>query len=257
MGKKVWRAAVAGGAAAVFTAVAAAPAGAAENGVSFTQVKLGNGKPIVIGVSKEVAVPGSVRMTTTRKYDSAPYVVPYRGGLDSGDELWTAIEGSDCRVVSTDVCDFTQTLYIDPTYSDIGNEDTGTWKVAARVYLEGDAHDTDDEGFTVQVVRASRLTVNASPEPVAKGRTITVTGLVQRANLDTDKYASYGGRKVTLQFKPAGSSTYTTVKKVYANSSGALKTTVTATQTGTWRWVYYGNSVTGASTSSGDNVVVQ
>jgi hypothetical protein len=56
---------VAGGAAAVFTAVAAAPAGAAEGGVSCTHVQVNKAKPIVIGVSNEVAVPASLRMATT------------------------------------------------------------------------------------------------------------------------------------------------------------------------------------------------
>ncbi|MGW2295767.1 hypothetical protein ACWCO7_15055, partial [Streptomyces violaceorubidus] len=56
VGKRVWRVVVAGGAAAVFTAVAA------EGGVSFTRVQVNGGKPIVIGVSNEVEVPASFRM---------------------------------------------------------------------------------------------------------------------------------------------------------------------------------------------------
>ena len=137
-----------------------------------------------------------------------------------------------------------------------GNSEAGAWKVAAEVYFQGGGGDTDDEGLTTYVKRNSRLTVNASPEPVLEGGTITVTGKVTRANWETRKYASYGGRLVSLQFKPTGAASYTTVKKVYANSSGDLRTTVKASKTGTWRWVYYGNTTTGPSTSSGDNVVV-
>lgn len=243
---------MAGGAAAVFTAVAAAPAGAAEGGVSFTRVQVNGGKPIVIGVSNEVAVPASFRMATTQAWEY-PAVYLYRSG---GDELWHAIETSDCIKVSSGVCDFDETMYFDPSVWDMRNSEAGAWKVAARVFFKGDGGDTDDEGLTVHVKRNSRLTVNASPEPVAKDKTITVTGKVTRANWETRKYASYGGRLVSLQFKPSGAASYTTVKKVYANSSGDLRTTVKASKTGTWRWVYYGNTTTGPSMSSGDNVVV-
>ncbi|MFS8200597.1 hypothetical protein ACLVWQ_18155 [Streptomyces sp. CWNU-52B] len=254
MGKKLWRAVVAGGAAAVFTGVAAVPAGAAEGGVSFTRVQVNGGKPIVIGVSKEVAVPTSFRMTTTRKW-KWPAVFLYRDNAD--DRLWHAIETSDCNKVSSGVCDFDETMFFDPSEWDMRNSEAGAWKVAAEVFFQDDGGDTDDEGLTAYVKRNSRLTVNASPEPVTKGATITVTGKVTRANWETRKYASYADRLVSLQFKPTGATAYSTVKKVSANGSGALRTTVKAAKTGTWRWVYYGNTTTGASTSAGDNVVVR
>ncbi|MFI6136595.1 hypothetical protein ACIBCC_00275 [Streptomyces griseus] len=254
MGKQVWRVAVAGGAAAVFTAVAAVPAGAAEGGVSFTRVQVNGGKPIVIGTSKEVRVPASFRVTTTHQW-KWPAVFLYRGGKD--DRLWHAIETTDCIRVSASVCDVNETMFFDPSVWDMRNSEAGAWKVAAEVYFKGGGGDVDDKGLTVHVKRNSRLTVNASPEPVTKGKTITVTGKVSRADWETRKYASYGGRSVSLQFKPSGAASYTTVKKVPANGSGALKTTVKASKTGTWRWVYHGNTTTGPSTSSGDKVVVK
>ncbi|MEU6799488.1 hypothetical protein [Streptomyces neyagawaensis] len=253
MGKQVWRVAVAGGAAAVFTAVAAAPVGAAEGGVSFTRVRVNGGKPIVIGVSKEVAVPASFRMATTRKW-KWPAVYLYRG---ADDRLWHAVETSDCVKVSSGVCDINETMYFDPSVWDMRNSEAGVWKVGAEVHFVGGGGDTDDTDLKVRVKRNSRLSVHASPQPVSKGRTVTVTGKVTRANWETRKYASYGGRLVSLQFKPAGTASYTTVKRVYANGSGGLRTTVKASKTGTWRWVYYGNATTGPSTSSGDTIVVK
>ncbi|MFE7137348.1 hypothetical protein ACFVAG_06340 [Streptomyces sp. NPDC057644] len=254
MGKQVWRAVVAGGAAAVFTAVAAVPAGAAEGGASFSRVQVNGGKPIVIGTSKEVEVPASFRVITTRKWKWLPLVFLYRKNAD--DQLWHAIGGNDCPY-RVGTCDIEETMYFDPSEWDMRNSEAGVWKVAGEAHFQDGTSDVDGTGLTVHVQRNSRLTVNAAPEPVAKGRTITVTGKVTRANWETRKYASYGGRHVSLQFKPAGSTAYTTVKKVYGNSSGNLKTTVKATKTGTWRWVYYGNTTTGASKSSGDNVVVK
>ncbi|MEV0444565.1 hypothetical protein AB0I84_32030 [Streptomyces spectabilis] len=253
MGKKIWRAVVAGGAAAVFTGVAAVPAGAVEGGASFTRVQVNGGKPIVIGV-KEAAVPASFRMTTSRK-GKWPAVFLYRGNTDN--LLWHSIGTSDCHQVSAGVCDFNETMSFDPTVWDMRNSEAGAWKVAAKVSFKGGDSDTDKVGRTVYVKRNSRLSVNAAPEPVAKGKTITVTGKVTRANWETKNYAPYGSRLVSLQFKPSGATSYTTVKKVHAGGSGALRTTVKASKTGAWRWAYYGNTTTGPSTSAADNVVAR
>ncbi|MFF2214878.1 hypothetical protein [Streptomyces antibioticus] len=259
MGKTMWRAVVAGGAAIVFTGVATVPAGAAEGGVSFSRVTVNGGKPIVIGVNEEVEVRAAFRMTTKLKFDFGPTVLPYRGKLESGDRLYSAVITSDCKVVdkAKGICDVDEWLYIDPRHVDFGNEDAGTWKTAAQVYLPGNAQDIDDVNLPLQVKRATRVTVNASPEPVAAGKTLTVTGRVTRANWNTHTYQGYAGRTVSLQFKAAGASSYTTVKKVTSSGTGALKTTVKATKPGTWRWTYYGNSTSGAKSSTGDYVAVR
>ncbi|MGV9813477.1 hypothetical protein ACWDTQ_16345 [Streptomyces cellulosae] len=258
----MWSALVAGGATLVFTAVSAVPAGAAgaaEGGVSFSNVKVNGGKPIVIGVKEEVVVRATFRMTTKLRHDPGVAVFPYRGSLESGDQLWNTIETSDCKVVNRakGICDYEERLYIDPRHYDFGNEDAGAWKTAGRVWLAGDKHDIDDVKVPLQVKRATRLTVNASPEPLRKGRTLTVTGKVTRANWDTHKYQGYAGRTASLQFKAAGATSYTTVRRVKSSSTGSLRATVKATRSGTWRWVYYGNTTSGAKASAGDYVVVR
>ncbi|WPR53461.1 hypothetical protein SJI45_22815 [Streptomyces sp. S399] len=257
--KTMWRTAVAGGAAVVFTGLTAVPAGAAEGGVSFTRVKVNSGKPIVIGVKEEVEVPASGRMTTKLTFKGVPVVHPYRGKLGKGEELWSALGGGDPEVVDPvkGVYDFAVAFSIHPRHAGLKNKDAGTWKTCARISLAGGGHDVDDEHLPLQVKRATRLTVNASPEPVTKGKTLTVTGTVTRADWDKHTYQGYAGRTVSLQFRPAGASSYKTVKKARSNSKGALKTTVKATGTGTWRWTYHGNSTSGARSSSGDHVAVK
>ncbi|MFJ9639994.1 hypothetical protein [Streptomyces sp. NPDC101178] len=254
MGKQVWRAVVAGGAAAVFTAVAAVPAGAAEGGASFSRVQVNGGKPIVIGTSKEVVYPASFRVVTTRVWRWQPLVYLYRNGVE--DKLWQTMGGDVCpNRVGT--CDARQRLHFDPGGHGMRNSEAGVWKVAGEVLFKDGSKDVDATGVTVQLRRDSHLIVNASPEPVAKGKTLTVTGKITRANWETRKYGVYGSRQVNLQFKPAGASAYTLVKKVRANGSGALRTTVKASKTGTWRWAYVGDTTTGASVSLGDYVVVK
>ncbi|WP_405736269.1 hypothetical protein [Streptomyces sp. NBC_01537] len=95
------------------------------------------------------------------------------------------------------------------------------------------------------------------PEPVAKGRTITVTGKLTRADWQTHCFRSYGGRAVKLQFRKAGAGNYSTVKTVRADGAGSLKTTVTASTDGYGRYVFTGTSSTAPVKTTGDFVDVR
>lgn len=64
-----------------------------------------------------------------------------------------------------------------------------------------------------------------------------------------------GGSHRRVQFKAHGGS-YATVKVVNTSQNGWLDPTVTASRTGSWRLVYWGNSAAAASTSTGDTVGV-
>ncbi|MET9964977.1 hypothetical protein ABZZ80_03370 [Streptomyces sp. NPDC006356] len=157
-----------------------------------------------------------------------------------------------------------ETHYIDPDDVDSGdtghlrNGDATSWSTYGTAYKPNGSRDTDKLSATVRLKRASRIVrIDAGPEPVAKDAKITVTGTVQRANWTNDRFDNYGLPAVQLQFKASGSSSYKTVKTVTASSAGALKTTVTAAQDGTWRWYFGGNDITGASNSVGDLVDVR
>ncbi|MFI9766885.1 hypothetical protein ACIHJG_08500 [Streptomyces sp. NPDC052415] len=124
-------------------------------------------------------------------------------------------------------------LYIGPPYRLDSNSDATTWKIAVAARTWGSDGQPDGEeyliGFgTVQVKRMARATVNASPEPVAKGKALTVTGKLTRADWVRHAYVGYGGKSDKLQFRKAGTRTYNTVKIVQAGSTASLKTTVTA-----------------------------
>jgi hypothetical protein len=98
---------------------------------------------------------------------------------------------------------------------------------------------------------------NASPEPVRKGKPITIKGRLLIADWTADRYvAAKNVRNVRVEFRtPTGS--YTTVKTVTTNSTGWVSTKVTAKKTGVWRLVYGGNSKAGAAVASGDSVKVK
>lgn len=160
----------------------------------------------------------------------------------------------------------TATVEVDPLV--LMNADAGSWKAAAfAVAYNGEDPENgnlDNVGVAVKdptnsfkLQRLSKQTVNASPEPVKKGKTITATGKLSRANWEDGKYHGYTGQSVKLQFRKAGSSTYTTVKTIKTNSTGNLSTTVKATVDGYFRYSFAGTSTTPAVNATGDYVDVR
>ncbi|MFC4466070.1 hypothetical protein ACFPH6_16305 [Streptomyces xiangluensis] len=259
-------AAVAGGMVLMGVGLTAPTAHAAESDISFSNVVVNNGKPVVVGISAEVEAQLTYTVQSNVTLDSW-WVSGYRGTYGTNEyklavftTRWSCGQSSAGGYTFHD-CD--ETMTIDPDNmpggngNNLVNSDAADWKTVGTAIKKGGGYDTDLLSATVRLQRASRVqNMNASPEPVTKGSPITVIGTVQRANWSLHRYDNYGGRLVKLQFKPAGSSTYTTVKSVTASSTGYLKTTVTASQDGSWRWRYSGNSTTGAGNSSADYVDV-
>ncbi|WP_320778857.1 hypothetical protein [Streptomyces sp. CRN 30] len=249
---------------AAFTAPAAE---AADTGIAVSKVVLNKGKPIVVGTTAEVEPTISFHVSWPSGYtqstvDFDPFL--YHGtsaakGADSGG----IYPGSyTCYDSGTHAADCEGTLYIDPPHRLDSNSDATTWKLAFHAMLWTKSGQVKSEEYltgkgSVAVKRAAKVTVNASPEPVKKGKTLTVTGKATRADWVKHKYAAYGSKLAKLQFRKAGTSTYSTVKTVRANSSGALKTTVKASVDGYWRWTFGETATTGGATAAGDYVDVK
>ncbi|MFE7577785.1 calcium-binding protein [Streptomyces sp. NPDC057521] len=225
------------------------PAAQADGGygdTAITKVTVNGGKNVVLGVSevKKFTVSVTARDNSGIKGADISVHGPGFGYMSST----TKCSGSTCSAT------FTVDPKADLMYS---NDYAGTWYVDAWV----DAGDGDyiwkEKAASFKFQRASRQTVNASPEPVKKGKTITVTGWLSRANWDDFKYHGYTSQSVKLQFRKKGSSTYTTVKTVKTNNKGDAKTTVKATVDGYWRYTFAGTSTTPAATATGDYVDVK
>jgi hypothetical protein len=225
-----------------------------------SKVTVNGGKSIVAG-------------TTGTKTFAVSLTASHSAGIeDAYVDVWHGVEhahydgvfvpneqNATCTPVSatTSTCKLTITV-------DIGrelymNSLAGTWHVTAAA-IAADEAGTDywnDFYGTHRVQRLSKLTANASPEPVKKGKTITVTGKLTRANWETRKYAGYSTQPVKLQFRKKDSDTYTTVKTVKTNSKGDLTTTVKATVDGFFRWSFAGTSTTPAVNAPGDFIDVK
>ncbi|MET8132341.1 hypothetical protein [Streptomyces sp. NPDC005251] len=247
---------------------AAQAAGNPVSGVTFSNVVINSGKNIVVGASAQVTVSATYTVThpstvSASSFDSGPLL--YRGTtITSPTDLIIGDEPGTCTASSSTVLKCTAKIEFRPASTDdsmdLFSAQAGAWKVGALAVDKNDdtqAPKWQGDLGTKNLQRYSKLTVNAAPEPVKKGKTITVTGALTRASWDAAKYYGYGTQSVNLQFRKAGSSTYTTLKTVKTDSAGNLKTTTTATVDGTFRYSFAGTTTTSAVSATGDYVDVQ
>ncbi|MER5431840.1 hypothetical protein [Streptomyces sp. NPDC002588] len=233
-------------------------------GTTFKNGVVNNGKDIVLGVTGKKAVP-----VTFTAFDEEGVAITqaflWQGTDSSSTDTITGGLESDAYPTCTETTVQNGYSYscktvftIDPAvaFKD-GNGTAGTWKLFLGAYDLYANASYDDDVARAKIKRAAKLTANASPEPVKKGRTITVTGKLSRANWTTGKYAGYATQPVQLQFRKKGSSTYTTLKTVKTSSTGTVSTTTKAGSDGYYRFVFAGTATTGSATAPGDFVDVR
>jgi hypothetical protein len=247
---------------AAFTATSA-PIGDLK--VSFSDFKIT--KAIKVGTTNKVTVWATYKLTHDAGIDvtdsdvlTGPLI--YRGSAENPENIQGGENPATCVDTTATTATCKGPIDINPRETDadlkLRNAQAGTWHGAA-IALDFDSEKTAvqfDLGTTL-LQRNSTLTVNASPEPVAKGKTLTVTGKLSRANWEDHKYHGYTGQPVKLQFRKKGSSTYTTLKTVTSDSTGNLKTTTKATADGYYRFSFAGTTTTPAVSAAGDFVDVR
>ncbi|MEU0049451.1 calcium-binding protein [Streptomyces sp. NPDC006184] len=246
-------AAVVGGALALSAlAVPAAQADGSQGDTKITKVVVDGDNKVSVGTSSPVTVKVSVTATDASGIKGADEFDLY--GPDNG---YATTAKPTCAEVNATTSTCTASVTIDPKTDYLTNKSAGTWYVDAWV----DANDEDyiwkEKAGSFSFQRAAKLTADAAPEPVVKGRTLTVTGALTRANWESLKYGAYGSQAVKLQYRKSGSSTYTTLKTVTADSQGNLRTTTTASADGYYRYSFAGNSTTAAVSATGDFVDVK
>ncbi|MFF7526954.1 hypothetical protein [Streptomyces pseudovenezuelae] len=244
-------------------AAQAAPAGPA---VTFSNLKVNSGKNIVVGTTSTVTVSATYTVTKPANLSASSFQtgpVLYRGatlGLDS-DDLLAGDGPGTCTASSSTVLKCSAKIQFRPKGTDedgdLISSQAGTWKLGALAVNADDGITWQGGLGSTHLQRRATLTANASPEPVKKGKTITVTGKLARANWDTNTYAGYSTQPVKLQFRKKGSSTYTTLKTIKTSSTGTLKTTTTATVDGYYRYSFAGTTTTPSVSAAGDFVDVQ
>ncbi|MFK4146206.1 calcium-binding protein [Streptomyces sp. NPDC004065] len=237
------------GAASKLSSIGNLPADEAEGDTTITKVTVNANKDVVVGVGKKSF---NVYVTATDPsgiYSAGAYL--WHGtSLDEDhvDGVLFTDEDATCDnwSATSATCKITITAEAGTDLYDSALN--GKWNVSAWA-VGNDADYVQKDLYKNHWVKraASFSGFNAGPEPVSKGKTITVTGTLKRASWSYLKYYGYGSQSVQLQFKKAGSSTYSTVKTIKSSSSGYLKTTVTASADGTWRFHYAGNGTSSAA----------
>lgn len=223
-----------------------------------SKVTVNGGKDIVLGTTKLKTFSVSVTASHASNIGDAYAYFWHGSTYETADGILTPNEEyASCKASSATTSTCKLTFTVDPQW-DLYNDLAGSWNVGVGA-LAADESDFAwiEKHSKTRVQRFSKLVVNATPEPVKKGKTLTVNGTLSRANWDTWKYAGYTQQSVKLQFKKKGAASYTTVKTVKSGSKGALKTTVKAASDGYWRWSFAGTSTTPAINSTADFVDVK
>ncbi|WP_406393099.1 DUF5707 domain-containing protein [Streptomyces sp. NBC_00887] len=235
----------------------AARAVTADDDLRITKAVVNGGKPIIVGTTTPKKVTVAITATDDSGIADAGTILWIGDDLESEDSFGFSQneEAAKCTAASATTSTCTLTVTVDPAW--LINSDATSWKVGAAV-LSNDGQVVQDDAFgKTNLQRFSKVTVNAAPEPVRKGYTITVTGKLSRANWETGTYKGYAGQAVKLQFRKKTSTTYTTVKTINSSSTGELKTTVKASVDGYWRYSFAGTSTTPTVTAAGDFVDVK
>lgn len=259
MRHRLW--AVAGGAAALILLTATGAQAEGEGDIRVTKTVVNGGKNVIVGTSKAVEYPIAITIKDDSGVKGLTDVSTINTSSAGGGGFAEWTDTKCVRTTSTtSVC--TATMRITPAwipgYSDAdSNKAAGEWQVNATVKANDGDYWISDRIALYKVKRASRLTTDATPEPVAKGASLTVNGKLTRANWENLEYHGYTEQAVKLQFRPAGGAHYSTVKTVRTGAHGKLSTKVTVTSAGSWRWYFPGTTTTARVVSAGDAVALK
>jgi hypothetical protein len=216
----------------------------------------GSGNDVVLGVTDSRKITVSLTASDDSGIDVADFTLYHGRSLATADAVLKAAETTPvCKADgATSVC--TKHYTIAPR-RDLKNSLAGIWTVAVDIrandgdYVKADGH----TAFFMK--RYAKLTTNASPEPVAKGGTLTVSGKLTRANWDTHDYRGYAHQNVSLQFRRPGTDYYEPLGYVETNTYGVATAKGTVSADRYWRYYFRGTMTTGAAKAPGDFVDVR
>ncbi|MBC3982163.1 calcium-binding protein [Streptomyces sp. AC536] len=222
----------------------------------ITKVVVNGGKNVVVGTSGAKTFTVAVTAQDNSGIQGAKVdILGPSSGFFQPTKAVTCVAATNKKVSTC-----TATFKIDPRVDLYTNALAGTWYVDAWVDAKDDDFFTSDKAGSFRLQREGKLTVNASPEPVKKGKTLTVTGKLTRAHWDVfgdNKWVNHGNQSAKLEFRKKGAKTFSTVKTVKGNKNGDYKTTVKASVDGDWRWNFAGYSTHAAVASGVDFVDVK
>ncbi|MGW1396520.1 hypothetical protein ACWD6Q_33210 [Streptomyces nigra] len=247
------------GAAALTLLCATAAQAEGRGDVRVTKTVVNNGNNVIIGTTARVTYPIAITIRDNSGAKGLTRVSVFSKSKGWGFSDWT---GTRCEKKSSTTSVCTATMTVAPGWlpgsvpGDI-NTIAGLWQVNATVKANDGDYWISDDIAEFKMKRASKLTTDATPEPVAKGASLTIKGKLSRANWEDLKYHGFTGQTVKLQYRKAGAEHYSTVKTVKTDSSGNLSTKVTVSAAGSWRYFFPGTTTTARVVSKGDAVTLK
>lgn len=225
--------------------------------VTVSNVTINGGSVLNLGTSGTTTVTATFTASAPSGIAGAGLFL-WHGAYNAPDGVQLA--DTNCTPVNATTANCSATLYIwDVRHLFSSNALAGTWRASAWATAKdgtGLAH-RHSAGILV-VKRVTKLAAaNATPEPVTRGRVITIASTLTRADWATGTYAAYANRTVTLQWFKRGAKRWTTVKSVKSNAKGQLKTTVKATADGSYRLVYTTDPASSGTVSISDYIDVR
>ncbi|WP_217225125.1 HtaA domain-containing protein [Streptomyces anulatus] len=207
-----------------------------------TRIVSFNASPEPVGKGSKLKVVGRLQTVSAtdnvwRPLGKTPVVVEFRS---KGGKTWsraTTVTSNSKGVVSASV-----TAVKD-----------GTWRARYAGTADRAAAVSSSDNVDVKL-RTAVSGFNASPEPVRKGRTITVKGTLR--SLD-GTWKNTSGQSVIILFKADGSSKWSKLATVRTNGKGVFSKGFTAKKDGTWKAQFKATSSRLGTIGSGDRVDVR
>ncbi|WP_037663206.1 hypothetical protein, partial [Streptomyces aurantiacus] len=169
------------------TEVVGAPRAAAGD-IEVTKVTVNGGKDVAIGTTAKKKFTLAITATAPSGIKVSSGFLWFGDDLDAaaGSELITPATPEEYNPTCDEVDATTSTCTVNVTADPARLRNAGAgvrWNVYAAVTDNDDTQvKLKNLKSDIRIQRAARLTVNASPEPVKKGKTITVAGALTRAN---------------------------------------------------------------------------
>lgn len=137
------------------------------------------------------------------------------------------------------------------------SEPVGRFTVRVVAY-DAQANYSEDTkiGSFVSTYKTRVQTFDVTPDKADKGEDLTISGVLE--HVQADGWDGMADRALTVQFRPAGSSSWKTKGSVSTDSDGAFEnsTKFDASRDGSWRVTFAGNGKNAAVTSAGDRISV-
>lgn len=180
-------------------------------------------------------------------------------------------KGSAVLELSAEAGDATTTYYfggLDLSADQLADDDAGTWSVKSRSVWAASADDLGAEDAAaassstkVSVLADADLSADATSAAlkkgkIPKGKSLVVTGTLERARWEAGTSTGYAKQRVEVQFRtPKG--TYKKVKNVTTKAGGRYSAAFKATKDGCYRVVFRGSKAVAPVTSAGECIDVR